>query len=289
MATAYTQKDVYYPDSDGKPLAETGVHVAAILLLLELIRRRYAGDGLASALVNMFLYYEQGNPKKRVAPDVFLTLGVTDDRHRRTFKVWEEGKAPDLIVEVTSKSTKKVDLGKKFELYRDVLKVREYFLFDPLEEYLRPPLQGFRLVEGEYVPIRMVNGRFASEVIGVDFLRIGPDLRLFDPTTGRLIPTGEEDATEAWHQNRLAQLAKLKAEVAVEHAEAAKEHAEAAKEHAEAARERAEAARERAEAERARSSAALYEAEGANRVIIEELERLRRENKALKVARPSDT
>ena len=62
------------------------------------------------------------------------------NRHRRTFKVWEECKCPDLVIEVTSRKTRTEDTEQKLELYRDVLKVREYFLFDPLEEYLEPSL-----------------------------------------------------------------------------------------------------------------------------------------------------
>ena len=84
----------------------------------------------------MFLYYEEGDPRKVVCPDVFVTLNVPSNTKRRTFKVWEEGKGPDLVIEITSKKTRKEDLHKKFDLYRDVLGVREYFLFDPLEEYL---------------------------------------------------------------------------------------------------------------------------------------------------------
>ena len=66
-------------------------------------------------------------------------------KQRENYLIWEEGKAPDLVIELTSKSTKREDQQKKRELYRDVLRVSEYFLFDPTEDYLKPPLQGFRL------------------------------------------------------------------------------------------------------------------------------------------------
>jgi Uma2 family endonuclease len=59
--------------------------------------------------------------------------------------VWEEGKGPDLVIELTSPSTRHEGLDKKFKLYRDTLHVGEYFLLDPFEEYLKPSLQGYRL------------------------------------------------------------------------------------------------------------------------------------------------
>ena len=79
-------------------------------------------------------------------------------KQRTNYLIWEEGKAPDLVIELTSKSTKRKDQNTKWVLYRDVLRVVEYFLFDPTEDYLEPPLQGFRLVDDDYFPIQPVDG-----------------------------------------------------------------------------------------------------------------------------------
>ena len=79
------------------------------------------------------------------------------------------------MIEITSKSTRREDQRKKKELYRDVLQVHEYFQFDPTEDYLKPPLQGFRLIEGEYVPIEPVDGRVPSEVLGLHLSGMGND------------------------------------------------------------------------------------------------------------------
>jgi Uma2 family endonuclease len=185
-----------YPESDGKPMGETGVHVNVMLAALWMLRRHYEHARVA-VLANMFLYYEEGDPKKVVCPDVFVTLNVPANTMRRTFKVWLEGKGPDVVIEITSKKTRKEDLGKKFNLYRDVLRVREYFLFDPLNEYLEPSLQGFRLVEGRYEPIVPdVSGLF-SEILGLRLERDEMDLRFFNPATGRRIPTAEELGKDA--------------------------------------------------------------------------------------------
>src|SRR6185312_13099049 len=139
------------------------------------------------------MYYIQGDKRKHVSPDVFVTLGIPDDGRRRdAYFVWEEGKGPDLVIELTSKSTRREDQGSKLALYRDVLKVREYFLFDPYGEYLKPPLRGFRLVGGEYEPIEPVEGRLPSEITGLRLEAADQDLRLYDPATGRHLTTARE-------------------------------------------------------------------------------------------------
>ncbi len=108
---------------------------------------------------NLLVYYEQGNPKKFVVPDVFVVKDL-EPRRRRTYKLWVEQRAPDAIVEVTSRKTKKKDTITKPKLYRR-LGVKEYFLFDPTEDYLDPPLQGYRL-EGRR--LRADRGRRGGEL-----------------------------------------------------------------------------------------------------------------------------
>jgi Uma2 family endonuclease len=270
MATTSTKTEIEYPESDGKPLAKTGIHVRAIFLLLDALTRRYHDDSMVATLVNMFLYYEEGNVKKQVAPDVFVTLGVPANPFRRTFKVWEEGKAPDLIIEVTSRSTKKEDQKTKFELYQNILKVREYILFDPLDEYLKPALQGFRLEDGRYVPIETVAGRLPSNVIDLHFERSGSDLRLFDPRTDRWIPVRLEVDDAAMAERR-------KSEVDLRHAEAARQNAEAEKQNAEAEKQNAEAEKQKAEAENREFAQALSASDAKRSELEREIERLRRE------------
>jgi Uma2 family endonuclease len=173
-------------------MGETGVHVDVMLAVLEILRRHYSGNDRVAVLASMFVYHEEGDPTKVVCPDVFVTLNVPRNTIRRTFKVWEEGKGPDLVIEITSKETRKEDLHKKFDLYRDVLGVREYFLFDPLEEYLEPSLQGFRLIDGRYGSVAWAGAGLFSEVLGLRLERDEMDLRFFDHGTGRRIPTGDE-------------------------------------------------------------------------------------------------
>jgi hypothetical protein len=120
-----------------------------------------------------------------------VVIGIPK-RQRLNYLVWEEGRAPDVVIELTSKTTRKEDVEKKFHLYQDVLQVQEYFLFDPLGDYLKPSLQGNRLADGKYRPIAFEAGRLHSEVLGLYLERRGSELRLFDPKTGRWLPTAEE-------------------------------------------------------------------------------------------------
>jgi len=102
---------------------------------------------------------------------------------------------------LTSKSTKNEDLKKKFELYRDVIKVSEYFLFDPLGDYLKPPLQGFRLQDGKYGPIEAVKNRLPSQTLRLHLERDDENLRLYDPKTGQWLPTPTEERQKKRAEN----------------------------------------------------------------------------------------
>jgi Uma2 family endonuclease len=188
--------EIEYPASDGQPMGETGIHVLVSYDTMGTLRHYYRGNPKVAIMANMFVYYVKGDPSKCVCPDVFVTHGVDTNPYRRTFKVWQEGKAPDLVFEITSRKTADQDRVEKFALFRDVLKVREYILFDPEEEYLEPSLQGYRLSRRRYVPILEVAGRLPSEVLGLHLERDGLDLRFYDPRAHCWIPTWDEESKE---------------------------------------------------------------------------------------------
>jgi Uma2 family endonuclease len=192
MATVPKQREtreIDYPTGDGKPMAETELHLLLMFDIVQMLRDYLAGRPDVYVGGNLLLFYQKGNRRKHVAPDIFVSLGVAKEPPRDNYLVWEERKGPDLVIEITSKSTKREDEKKKFLIYRDILKVTEYFRFDPTEDYLNPPLQGFRLALGDYVPIEPVAGRLHSEVLGLHLEREGTKLRLFDPATGEYLLT----------------------------------------------------------------------------------------------------
>ncbi|MEH1831163.1 MAG: Uma2 family endonuclease [Nostoc sp.] len=142
--------EVFYPSSDGEPLAESYVHLYALLATLEVLRQYLLGRQ-ATVLSNQFLYYAQGFPKLRVAPDVMVIFNVAPGG-RDNYKVWEEGQVPVVIFEMTSEGTKNQDMGFKKTLYEQ-LGVLEYWLFDPKREWIKEQLQGYRLRGDVYEPI----------------------------------------------------------------------------------------------------------------------------------------
>jgi Uma2 family endonuclease len=116
---------------------------------------------------------------------------------RLNYILWEERKAPQLVIELTSSSTRHEDVRRKFLLYQDTLKVKEYFLFDPHGDYLDPQLQGYRLRGGVYQAVRPVQRRLPSRVLDLHLEADGNLLRLYDPATGRWLPTDRERIRQA--------------------------------------------------------------------------------------------
>lgn len=196
--------EIDYPTGDGQPMAETPVHRENMTDTIASLEDRYATEGQVYISGNMFVYYVKGNKLKHLAPDVFLVLGVPR-RERECYKTWEEPVSHlDLVIEFTSRSTADEDLEQKFEIYRDEIRVREYLVFDPYEEYLDPPQQLYRLHRGDYEPVLPVDGRLPSEILGLHFDRSGKRLRLYNPQTGLWLPTPRERAEQAAEEARRA-------------------------------------------------------------------------------------
>ncbi len=219
-------------------MAETDVHRDLMARLIDALKWRYRDEPEVYVSGNLLLYYVEGDPRKSKAPDVFVVKGV-EKRLRRIYKLWEEEAPPSVVIELTSKSTRREDQKGKFELYAE-WGVREYFLFDPLNEYLRPPLQGYRLRRGRYEVIKADEvGRLESKELGVWLERDGTQLRLWDVALGEEVMDGSERAQAA---TRRAMIAESRAQF-------------------EAAARRVEAAARQAEAERADGAEALAQIE----------------------------
>lgn len=159
--------DVQYPERDGKPMGETETHIREIMRLIQTLDGAFAGRPDVYVGGDLLVYYQDGNPRSAVVPAVFVAVGAPKLPQRRIYKLWEEAVPPTFVIEVTSPSTRHVDLGRKRELYAQ-LGLREYVLYDPLGEYLRPALQGFRLDGGVYQPMAQgTTGALISEALGL--------------------------------------------------------------------------------------------------------------------------
>lgn len=216
VAIAPTQSEVFYPTGDGEPVAETYAHFCAIVAIFEILRQHLA-EQQATVLANQFLYYAQGFPKLRVAPDVMVIFGV-EPGGRDSYKIWEEGQVPSVIFEATSAGTRQTDFAQKKELYEG-LGVSEYWLFDPRGEWVTEKLRGFRLQEESYQTI--VDAR--SEVLQLRLMVEGELLRFCREDTGEKLPLPDE-LTQALYR---AEQQRQQETEARQQAEAARQAAEA--------------------------------------------------------------
>jgi Uma2 family endonuclease len=241
--------DIFYPSEDGEPLAETYDHLYAILTTLEVLKQFLTGLQ-GTVLSDQFLYYIEGRPTARVAPDVMVIFDVAPGG-RDNYKIWEEGQVPAVIFEMTSKGTEDHDKTFKKTLYEQ-LGVQEYWLFDPKGEWIAGNLQGYRLRGETYEPI--TDGRSVPLQLRIQV--DGKLLGFYREDTGEKLLIPDELLTALREEMRRRAEAEDQAEEARERAEEARERAEEARERAEEERERAEEAEARvAQAEQAQREA----------------------------------
>ncbi len=241
-------RTIEYPESDGEPMAETDLHAQLMIDLRFALRNFFRDDPQTYVAGNLLMYYVEGDPRKSKAPDVFVARGVSKEPPRKIWKVWEEGKAPDVVIELSSRRTWEEDLQKKWRVYEDI-GVREYYVFDPWYEYLSRPLLAYRREGGELISVAVIEGAVQSNVLGLELVDTGATLRLRHPQTGEFLPTEEEEVARAEHEAKRAEREAERAEREAERAEREAERAEREAERAEREAVRAEHETERAEHE----------------------------------------
>ena len=204
----------FYPSSDGKPMAETDWHRKLLMTLIQIIEHHFRDHDDVYVSGDLLIYYKMGDNTKSVAPDVFVVQGVAK-KQRGTYLTWEEAHTPDFVLELASPSTFRYDLTGKKDLYESVLKVKEYYIYDPLHQ-IQPHFIGFRLIDGAYEEIAFVNERLPSSVLNLELGERDGTLGVYDPTTEQWLAPPEERAEQA----------EERAEQAEERAEQAEERAE---------------------------------------------------------------
>ena len=187
-----------YPESDGKPMAETPVHWRATVDATEPLHGFFEKRSDIYVGSDMFVYYREGDLRCNVVPDVWVAFGVAKLPERRTWLLWLEGTGPDFVLEITSKSTRREDEGRKKRLYEQ-LGVREYWQFDPTGDYLDPILKGRELgPDGKYrnLVLRERDGVLChASLLGLDLCLEDGWLFYFDPTGNvRLLTPAEQRA-----------------------------------------------------------------------------------------------
>ncbi len=241
-------------DEDFEPMPEGDKQRRNLSYTTEALRLWFEKQQNIYVSGNLFIRYREEKVEKRIAPDTFVVFGMSNE-DRVSYKVYEEGgKAPDFVLEITSKGTVTKDREQNPLIYRN-LGVKEYFQYDPTGEYLKPTsLQGVRLENGKYIAIAssiLPDGTLSlhSEVLGLD-LHLYPDLgfRFFDPISNQILRSYAEAEFERVFEQRARFQAEL--ERSFEHqarleAEAIAEQANLEKQLAEQAQQKAEQKAER--------------------------------------------
>ena len=189
------RSEAKYPSSDGKPMSENDVQGYAIHYFVDAVRLRwYVDQPNVYVASDLLIYAKEGDQAAVAAPDLFVVIG-TRDLPRYSYRLWEEPKPPDFALEVASPSSWKRDLNEKRDIYES-MGVKEYVACDPRAEFYEPPLRGFRLEGGAYVPVMPERRGGAwtlhSEVLGLTFRQFDQEVRLMDPATGQDFPTYDE-------------------------------------------------------------------------------------------------
>ena len=214
---APTETADLYPESDGKPMADTDLHISAIIRMRQLLKGHFSKRAGTYVSGNIMMYDIEGTGRTAVSPDVFVSFGV-GQKPRRSYKSWEEGKPPDFVMEFSSKGTFQNDLGPKVSIYASMA-IPEYFLYDVDRRYLPFPLMGFRLLgkkpeEKVYVEIPLdADGGLFSETLGLSFHLLDEGLGVYDVAAGRWLQTPEEAATARAEQAE-AEVSRLREELA---------------------------------------------------------------------------
>ena len=183
--------DIFYPDSDGEPKAETDFHANLLMNLRMALDMFFADREDVYVTGNIMFYYVEGDPTQVISPDVMVCFGIPKG-DRTSYKTWAENDVvPSVVIELFSRGTWRKDLVEKKTLY-EMLGVKEYYIFNPLEPKTAPAFTAYRLDNGGFTTVKIENNRVKSEMLGLELVVSGRTLRLFNPATKQFLKTSEE-------------------------------------------------------------------------------------------------
>lgn len=111
---------VDYPTSDGRPMAETDTHRQQMVDLIDALSHHFRDRDDVYVSGNLLFYYVEGNKRRHISPDVMVVIGIPKGK-RDYYLLWKEGRSPQVVMEITSSSTRHEDMHKKKKLYESQL------------------------------------------------------------------------------------------------------------------------------------------------------------------------
>ncbi|MCX7968156.1 MAG: Uma2 family endonuclease [Armatimonadetes bacterium] len=175
------ERELVYPESDGKPMADNTLQARYIVYIYDALEGLFRDDPNVFVAADLLWYPVEGEPNIRVASDVMVAFGRPKG-DRRSYLQWREDNIPPQVVfEVWSPSNTLRDFVDKLNFY-ERYGVEEFYLYDPdagrFERWLR---QGDKLV-----PIENTQG-WVSPRLGIKFVLEGKDLVLYAHTGERIL------------------------------------------------------------------------------------------------------
>jgi Uma2 family endonuclease len=271
-----------FPASDGKPMADTEVNLEQMIGLILEFRQAVEPHGHHVG-GNLLVYYNPENGRDHCSPDVFVALDA-GPALRESWKVWVEGKFPEVVFEVASISTQNTDIWEKVRLYEEQ-GAQEYYIYDPAGR-LHPAYRGYVRQGKRFVQLPNPTGAsIVSPLLGLELRVVQGWLRVINPATGEPYPSPREQQAQllaaerrAWQEAQLRKEAEAhaaresQARAAAEALATEQTQARAAAEALATEQTQARAAAEALAAEQAQARAA---AEAALQAALAELARLR--------------
>ena len=239
--------EVDYPE--GHWIAQSVAHGVTVRQAAAALDLHFRERSEVLVAMEVMVYYQLGNDAAKLQPDVQVVFGVGRD-NRSSYRVWEEGKPPDFVLEVASPSTQEDDAKHKARQYSRI-GVREYWRIDPQGALMSSPLEGYVLSGGRYSPVERVLGagervHLRSEVLGLELRsarQAAATVLVFrDPATGEEF----DGALAEVERRRLA--AEREKQSLQQRVNAAERDKQAAEREKRAAEQRASVADERAQA-----------------------------------------
>ena len=243
--------EIEYPGRNW--IAQSIAHGDAVLQAAAALRNHFRERPDVLVAMELAVYYRRDDNNLWLQPDVLVAFGVSAE-NRSSYRIWEEGKAPDFVLEVASPATAKNDAEHKAQEYARI-GVREHWRLDPDGTLMGSALAGHEASGRQYDPVQPVASsgrelRYRSRVLGLELgsrRQARATVLVFrDPRSGEETDGAPE---EAERRRRIAErdslAAKQRANAAEQRANAAEQRASAAEQEAIAAKQRASAADER--------------------------------------------
>lgn len=177
-------------DGEEEEMSETTLHFALINYFFNALKLFLADQENCFVAANLRISYDEQQPLKWYAPDIFAAFGV-EKRERRSYHLATEKVMPQVVFEVASDMTYDADLGKKYADYAR-LGAEEYYLLDPERSLLPTPLIAYQVRGGRLLPLEIENQRVFSPRLGLEIVDTGETFRLFNRTTNEFLRSTEE-------------------------------------------------------------------------------------------------